>query len=388
MDDLRMIRTLLQEGPPSAATVSEGRERLRAGDRPVRRRIQPRWGFAGLGLTAVAASAALVVGLTGGSPSPSGTSHGNVTTTALSARQILLAAATKAQQEPVGRYWRVRTTGGQSYHTGPVDGGYTVVGYSDETETWTARSDADPDVLYMRDLGARPLTAEDQAAWRAAGSPSTWKVWSNDHYATLSTKPGASYGAGSGTWESDRTTPAQKKKNALELAKLCKVKVSACKFTAMSQAEREKLASDPARFKELLFPAGRKAPADRKVPGLKGRADLLAGFGFLTAQPASPEVRAAAFRLMATLPGIRSAGTVKDARGRTGIALATRSTMADGETVVDDELVLDPKTYQVLGFQSIMVKAGTWFRGMKPGTIEYQQSVLELGWTNQSPHHP
>jgi hypothetical protein len=62
--------------------------------------------------------------------------------------------------------------------------------------------------------------------------------------------------------------------------------------------------------------------------------------------------------------------------------------MVEGGTVVDDILVLDPRTFRMLGQESVMVKAGGSFRGMRPGTIEYQEVVLQAGWTNESPYHP
>ncbi|MCW2916730.1 MAG: hypothetical protein JWN52_4798, partial [Actinomycetia bacterium] len=66
-----------------------------------------------------------------------------------------------------------------------------------------------------------------------------------------------------------------------------------------------------------------------------------------------------------------------------------RATMREGSgTVFDEVLVLDPKTYQVLGEQDIVVKAGGSMRGLQPGTILSNQVVLEAGWTNEAPHHP
>jgi hypothetical protein len=420
VDDLMMVRELYGEVSPDPQLEANLRGQIdgltmeRGGGKSgLRRRIAPRRPAA-LGLGLVGAAAAAVVGIaTLGGTSPTSSGHQVQAKPAeLSARTILLAAAEKAAAEPVGRYWRVHTTSGQSYHVGRATGGYTVVGYTSEDSDWTARSDSDSDVLYSRDLGAHPLTAADQAAWKKAGSPSTWRVWSNDHYATLSSKPGASFGTGPGTWDQgDKTTPADKKQGAAEVRKMCARITKAplpttpasgaaatprpikspgkfCQksnFIALSWADRQKLASDPARFKELLFPDG----ALPNKPGLGGAGRLMSGFDFLTRQPASPEVRAAAFRLLATLPDVRSIGTVQDAKGRTGIGLAARATMREGSgTVFDEVLVLDPKTYQVLGEQDIVVKAGGSMRGMQPGTILSNQVVLEAGWTNDSPHHP
>lgn len=401
MDDLRMVRDLYGEVPPAPQLEDKIRGRLAVlevergdGRATGRRRMVPRRRAAfGLGLVATAAATVVGVATLGGT-APAAPGHpAQAKSVELSARTILLTAAERAAAEPMGRYWRVDTMGGQSYHTGPATGGYTVVGYSTEDSSWRALSESDTDMTYDRDLGAHPLTAADKAAWEKAGSPSTWKVWSNDHYAMLSTKPGATYGTLPGTWSQSSTTPAQKTKLtklAAQMKKMCKTDAKICakvEFIAMSGADRQKLASDPARFKELLFPGGAKGAA---VKGPLGPAtQLMAAYGFLTTQPASPQVRAAAFRLVAGLPDIRSIGKVQDADGRTGIGLAARASMGDGSaTIFDEVLVLDPMTYKVLGDQRVVVKAGGADRGMKPGTILYQDVVLEAGWTNANPHHP
>ena len=38
--------------------------------------------------------------------------------------------------------------------------------------------------LHAHGIPARPLTERDAELWRKAGSPSTFRVWSNDHYYT------------------------------------------------------------------------------------------------------------------------------------------------------------------------------------------------------------
>src|ERR1700747_346406 len=69
MNELNMIRVLLDEAPPSAEVAAEGRRRLAAG--PARRRPGARWGIAAVGLTAAAAAAivaAHTLSPTGGAP--------------------------------------------------------------------------------------------------------------------------------------------------------------------------------------------------------------------------------------------------------------------------------------------------------------------------------
>jgi hypothetical protein len=67
MDELNMIRALLDEAPPSAEVIAEGRQRVAAGAIGPRR-PRARWGLAGAGLTAAALAAAVAVAATGGVP--------------------------------------------------------------------------------------------------------------------------------------------------------------------------------------------------------------------------------------------------------------------------------------------------------------------------------
>jgi hypothetical protein len=101
MNELNMIRALLEEAPPSAEVIAEGRRRITA--RPARRaRPQARWGLTGAGLTAAAAAAAITVAVAGapgtrpGGPAARGASFGPATT----APGVLRNAALAALQMP------------------------------------------------------------------------------------------------------------------------------------------------------------------------------------------------------------------------------------------------------------------------------------------------
>jgi hypothetical protein len=71
-----------------------------------------------------------------------------VTPIPLGTDSVFLAAAARMEQQPMGKYW-----------------------FTDQTP-------------------------EDKAAWRKAGSPSSFRVWSNDHYGTYTSQPGP--------WRADR----------------------------------------------------------------------------------------------------------------------------------------------------------------------------------------
>src|SRR5262245_54893408 len=113
MDEIQMVRTLLDKPAPSEAVAIAGRDRLRAETGPPggaasasrgrSRRFRPHWSVAGLGLTGLAAVVAVAVAVsTSGTTSPTPVpfkSHAP-TQPPPSARQILLAAAVEVQKAP------------------------------------------------------------------------------------------------------------------------------------------------------------------------------------------------------------------------------------------------------------------------------------------------
>jgi hypothetical protein len=103
MNELSMIRALLDEAPPSAEVVAEGHRRITCGPaRPGRSRA--RWGVAGAGLTAAALAAAVTVAVTGAlGTRPAGpATHGESFGPATTAPGVLRNAALAALQLPSG----------------------------------------------------------------------------------------------------------------------------------------------------------------------------------------------------------------------------------------------------------------------------------------------
>ncbi|MFI0357487.1 hypothetical protein [Actinomadura sp. 9N407] len=340
-----------------------------------RRRHPVRWMALTSGLLAVGTAATVAVASLGGG--------GTVAPeTAPSARTILLAAAEKAAKEPSGRYWRLQTISGQARRVGKGADGFTVLTYQTQWDRWTARSDSDSDLISTRDLGARPLTPRDEAAWKRAGSPERMRVFGDGAWFTISTVPGKTASAGSGAWSSDRTTPADKKRLVKMGKKLCAVRKKdgvdvgkALKCRRLDWTAEERLvADDPERFKEYFSSPGLADPAH----------DLQMGFFFLTEQAAPPAVRSAVFRSLAGTTGVRSIGKVTDGKGRTGIGLAARD-VRDG---TEYQLILEPGTYKILAGRTVVVEPKGAMTGMRPGDIFDRELVLGSGWTNESPHHP
>lgn len=172
MDDLTLLRDLYDAPPPSREVIYSGAARLAAAyaqeaepvrpvgrSRPARRAARAsRWGAFGVGLLGAAAAMAVVIGGSGTSePKP-----------ILSASQILLAAANSVSTTPQdGKYWVLSGVSGHERRD-PTDA-YTLRS-NQSIEIWLPRADGQQTWMIRQDLGVKPATPKDDAAWRAAGS--------------------------------------------------------------------------------------------------------------------------------------------------------------------------------------------------------------------------
>ncbi|NKZ05842.1 hypothetical protein [Actinomadura latina] len=370
MNDDRMIRALLLEEPPSEDVVAEGRRRLHAGKPAARRQMSRRPVF---GLAGAAAAMALAVGvatvLTGGGTGSDGEAP-QLGSTDPNAQRILLAAADHASTEAPGRYWHVVSEDGNVYRVGGADG-YSIT-YGDRWDRWKARSSSDPDVEYaMVAPGARPLTPKDADAWKKAGSPQSMRVEADGHRLTLTTKDLGTVG-----WEKRVETPEHKKASLAQhdpadIRKKCAANAdrpSECEFQMLAlEQQLQKFGENPDRYKTLMLGDPRKtATVDYLWKGLR----------LITLNPVSASGRSVVFRAMADLPGVKAIGTVKDAKGRTGIGLAMR------DAATETRVVLDPDTYRLMGFERIAVDVPQ----REPGDVLSYTTVTSAGWTNEQPH--
>src|SRR5215471_11913660 len=95
----------------------------------------------------------------------------------------------------------------------------------------------------------------------------------------------------------------------------------------------------------------------------------------LALAPVRPGVRAAAFRIMAELPGSRSLGHLVDAVGRSGVGVGIT------EAGTEHQLIIDPKTWSVIDLQDVAVKAAASNTSAEPGHHIRYQAILASGWT-------
>jgi hypothetical protein len=95
-------------------------------------------------------------------------------------------------------------------------------------------------------------------------------------------------------------------------------------------------------------------------------------------------VRAAAYRVLASIPGIEDLGPVTDHAGRLGIALAlTGHTRCPLGSLID-ELVVDPHTDSLLAVQQILAtpSADGRLAGLTPGAVVDYTTYLDIGWSD------
>lgn len=318
----------------------------------------------GLAVAAVAAVAAVVIDSGGPAPAPSGTSAEAVRP--LTASQILLAAAERSSRDATGagRYLVVRTESGSVLTVGSGTSTYEMTDRS-SYETWLSRSGKEPTRVIHQDLGMTPLTPADAAAWRAAGSPQ--RVMVGKPLPTGETGPGSPVSVSGGPPRSSSTDGAH---------------VHAFGATNISVRDLEKLPADPAALRTALLKhfdgGGGDLPTDRELWLLTVASGLIADI------PVSGPVRAAAFRLVAALPGVRSLGVVADQRGRRGEGFAFTSVSAFTGSI-ERRFVIDAATGRALGEESRVLRPSGTTARLEPGSLLGYSVVLEQRTTDEAP---
>ncbi|WP_242911060.1 hypothetical protein [Actinomadura terrae] len=390
-NEMDQVRGLLSEPPlPSGQARAKALTMLEdemAGRRvrTERRRIGWPAGL-GAGLVAAGAAAAVAIAVTGqgggagssGSPEASGGVDLD--------RQAVLAAAANAERTPIGRYWYTDRIDGQSYIVRPKTGSYAIVGAASESFHWAGMKKGTGEAYYGRDLPARPLTEADEALWRRAGSPSSFRVWSNDHYYTYSAKVAG--------WRSSGPEVGVNPRGGGE-------------FLGEPAEEWRNLPSDPAKLaerflseKEASRAAGMKGKAEKLRDSATASSGIWRTASILGGTPVPPKVRAGLMRALAGHRGIRAIGETADPLGRRGVALASaeRTVTVTGEWGAPKAeqgtyasrtaIVFDAKTGGVLAVQDMLTKPGGPYAEMKPGFIINYMAVRSTGWSDTKRQPP
>src|SRR5215472_6908433 len=279
-----------------------------SGARPLRK---PALLAAGVALTAAGTAAALVLSAVPAARPPVGWHPRPQAVLHLTARQILLTAAAHVTGGPGrGRYWRVQMMSGVTVPGGTRARPYDISlrTYADQ---WNPSLAGRRAWFISRQLGARPASSADAAAWRASGSPTSWRSGQKpDGY--LGGLPLQWVGPlAAGTAASARSASWQLSDGTVGFIEGDLAGLNAAQFRQM-------------RSRQVAAILRRYAVrAHCHYPGCS-TVDQLIWYEavFLLEDPVSAAVRSATFKVMARLPGVRLIGPMTDPLGRPGYAIA------------------------------------------------------------------
>jgi hypothetical protein len=273
-----------------------------------------------------------------------------------SAHAILLAAATSAARmmpAAQGAYWRVRTETMVLRPAGPKANPYNMAWLS-LTDEANARAVKQPSRWMSQELGAKPATPQDAAAWRADGSPRGWVI-----IPVLRVKP-------DGTVEFTKTSSAPGAPLAFDQQMNGDVADAVGDGSWLTTAQLAAFPADPARLKALMV---RYVNYDYRFVGgpAKGTMDqnLMVEAVNLLQAPLPPAVRSAVFQVMAGLSGSRTLGPMRDPLGRTGYGIAIADAQLVDEawlpsgTQGEAVLIVDPASGQLLATEVIVTTPGS-----------------------------
>ncbi|MBB6546144.1 CU044_5270 family protein [Nonomuraea rubra] len=385
IDELRAARPAhLGDRPVDEQTraVELGRAMARPRQGQVkRRRSRPVWGLGLAGAAAAAVTAvAVVMSGSGAAPTPPrAPDGGQVAASAgtdaprvrLSARDVLLAAAEKAdrQAEGSGDWWRSETVSRHLYAA--RTGGYLVMDRA-RSEGWTPQGVGGDQWARSRKLGAEPATEADREAWERAGSPSEIEV----------VVPGKGRGKGKYGPMALSTSDGKATTSHTPLVDGDKVFWLGRNVT---MKELRGLPSDPGELKKWLMASYAGHGTESTGEKMSGDTWLFkVSVGLIMDMPVTPEVRGAAFRMLAGLDDVKVTQNVTDAEGRQGTAVSVVEHYEAGG-VSENRLVFDEATGRALASEYVVVKPGGLQAGFEPGTVWSSNALIEAGWTDDRP---
>ncbi|WP_331754093.1 CU044_5270 family protein (plasmid) [Streptomyces sp. NBC_00012] len=372
--DPELRRTELQgvmarTGEPQVAPGKRGRSRLG---------VRPAWNVALAGAAAVAA--AVLVVTTAGPPGLGPRPEAGAPATAFSESRILLAAAFDVEKTEAtsGAYWYQEERIGVLRRIPGKD--YTL-DVRQESKTWLTKGTGKRDrrwTLHI-DAGARPATPADEKAWRADGSPKRWDLTDYDQARRDTQRERNKHGRKDDmspepqpeivTWDGEGEVAGDAPGGGADT-------VSA--GAEIGLAELESLPTDPERLRERLeqiVDEQYNAPQHILQELLGQTAENLA-----VELPVSPQLRAAAYRVRALLPGVRDIGEVTDRSGRPGYAVEIRSLRPGVE--YKRRLIFDKETGLPLSEELYATSARD---GHRSGELADYTILTAMRWTDQAP---
>ncbi|WP_336204941.1 CU044_5270 family protein [Nonomuraea sp. LPB2021202275-12-8] len=342
LDALRHMRTALaQEEHPDRIAL---RTDWRGGAARPRRSLK-------IPVVSLAATAALVVGVVAVVPlrSDRGVTPGPGRSGAVIRQgDVLLVAAARAQEAPVGEYWHTKSVSGRIYAVGTSAADHYKVDSRQGSESWTDRSGKGRSAHI--ELADVPLTAQDERKWQAAGSPELVRI-------------PAPEGAARSVYL-DMEPPSVKDPGW---------RPAADRYYGLAPDQIAKLPTEPEALENALlnlrgrWQAYSSKTGKEPIRALRGQQRVRAlsdvAATLLSTAPAPPTVRAAVFRMLATQPGVRAEGRATDPLGRTGtvISLPLETTVPLGLYTAPKQLgtyrrqlVISPDTGRLLAILDLV----------------------------------
>ncbi|MGW4960269.1 hypothetical protein ACWEPL_23885 [Nonomuraea sp. NPDC004186] len=292
----------------------------------------------------------------------------------VAAAAVLITAgvvAVPAQAAPAeGAYWRVEVVR-TADHPRPVGSGYTLTERSASVDWQTPEGKA---WSAYRELGARPKTAKDEAAWKADGSPTSWTYRTEGMKISLSTEPGKGWVVPVKGRPAEKFRLGEKWVTYAQLQALpaepeaLRARVVADLRAWIDEAAEEAKLTDPKAKKEDWL-----VNLDRYVAESMTR--------LLYENPVPFKVRSAAYRALQTTKGVSDLGQVKDPLNRPGQKVAL-PVYERKSSVLKEQFIVDTKTMTLLAHYTDLQDGGKQLAG-KSGVETYK-----VGWTDDKPAVP
>ncbi|MEU1803169.1 CU044_5270 family protein [Streptomyces sp. NPDC019937] len=285
-------------------------------------------------------------------------------------RLALLNVAARADRAAhEGTYWQTTTrsawTGvvehsGQTFAVVDSERGQRSVGVRPGTESLEIRG---------LDAAVEPRTARDRERWRAAGLPKE---------VTLAAEEGGKLAL--------RMENRGGKRPMVDRTNLGD-EIAALGARNVTYADLRKLPGDAAKLKEVLADLYTEDGGSEVKDRTEWMWQQAAG---LITLPVKPGVRAAAYRVIAGLPGIRSLGEVTDPLGRKGAGFALPAVEGPGYGAVRSELIVDPATGALLADRQTLTKpnAKAAEAGLTAGTVVNYTAIVQAEWTDRQVKTP
>ncbi|NRQ32550.1 CU044_5270 family protein [Nonomuraea sp. NN258] len=362
LDALRRMRTssAREETPDLLARRIDWRSATRPRPRPSPRRslrLSLRLPAIGLVATAaVVAAAAIAVSLPQDRPDRPGRPGGGGKP--YEPGNVLLVAASNVRTAATGAYWYTTRVAGKVYAVGQNRATHYKVESRMRYHQWTERDGRACSAA--QDLPARPWSDRDRARWRQAGAPMKVRVPTPEG-------PGTVFMDAPDRRLTCRNTGDQR-------------------FYGMTPERIAALPTDPERLKDALldlegdWAAYAPKVSERPIRSLRGAEQVRAlsdvAGTLLSTAPTPPAVRAAAFRMLAALPGVTAGGATTDPLGRSGvvISLPLETTLPLGLFTAPKQLgtyrrqwIVDPAKGTLLAIRDLMATPPRGSRELPPG---------------------